>query len=66
MKKTLKNIFFIIGLTSVLLFGVGATFNIATTTDMVKHSFPESINMLMLGIGLVGSFNFLKRKLSSH
>ena len=62
MKKVLRYILPVTGLLSVLIFCVSATAGIADTPSIVAESFSEPINMLLIGIGLIGFGSFIKRK----
>jgi len=64
MKNTLRYILSTFGLVSVLLFCVSATAAITDAQTLMKHSFSEPINMMLLGFGLIGFGTFLKSRLS--
>ena len=63
MKKIIRSILPIIGLFSVLLFCVSATAGIADASGIVTQTFSEPINMLLIGVGLIGFGSFIKRKI---
>jgi hypothetical protein len=62
MKKTLRYFIPVAGLLCVALFGVSATASIASAPAIVNQTFSEPINMLLIGIGLIGFGSFIKRK----
>ena len=66
MKKALKYILSILGLTSVLLFCVSATAGITTAPSMVSQTMSEPMNMLLLGVGLIGLGSFIKSRVNGN
>ena len=62
MKKIVRYILPVTGLLSVLVFCVSATAGIADNNTIVSSSFSEPINMLLIGLGLIGFGSFIKRK----
>ncbi|MCP4745396.1 MAG: hypothetical protein GY874_04520 [Desulfobacteraceae bacterium] len=49
----------------VILFGcVSATASISDNTGLVAQSFSEPINMIFLGVGLMGFGNFVRKRFS--
>lgn len=61
MKKVIRYILPVTGLISVLIFCVSATAGIADGPSIVSQSFSEPINMVLIGIGLIGFASFIKR-----
>lgn len=62
MKKVLRYMIPTAGLLCVVLFCVSATASIASAPAIVKQTFSEPINMLLIGFGLIGFGSFIKRK----
>jgi hypothetical protein len=62
MKRVFRYILPVTGLLAVILFCVSATAGIADSPYLVTQSFSEPINMVLLGIGLIGLASFIKRK----
>lgn len=62
MKKVLRYILPTVGLLAVLLFCVSATASIAYSPVLVKQSFSEPINLLLIGFGLIGFGSYIKRR----
>ena len=63
MKKMLRYILPVTGLLSILVFCVSATAGFADNNTIGTSSFSEPINMLLIGLGLIGFGSFIKRKL---
>jgi hypothetical protein len=62
MKKALRNILPAIGMLSILMFCVSATAGFAASHAFVSQTFSEPINILLIGFGLIGFGNFIRRK----
>ncbi len=66
MRKSLLSLFYIFCLGSTLLFGVSATANIANGPEIVEKGMSEPLNMLLLGVGLIGLGAYFKSRTSNH
>ena len=64
MKKITKYILSILGLTSVLLFGMSATAGMVSEPSVAGQLFSEPITMVFQGIVLIGMGSFIKSKSS--
>jgi hypothetical protein len=64
MKKMTKYILSILGLTSVLLFGMSATAGMVSEPSVAGRIFSEPMAMVFQGIVLIGMGRFIKRKSS--
>ena len=63
MKNAIKYIVAFFGLICILIFCVGATAAFSGPQTTIRSFFPEPINMLLLGIGLIGFGSFIKKRL---
>jgi hypothetical protein len=64
MRVAFKNILYIFGIASILLFCVNATTGITYATHSAGKLFSEPLNMVLFGIGLIGIGSLAKSKLS--
>ena len=64
MRVAFKNVLYIFGIASILLFCVNATAGITYATDSASKLFSEPLNMVLFGIGLIGIGSLVKNRLS--
>jgi hypothetical protein len=62
MKRLIRYTILVAGLLSIVLFSLSATASIASAPAMVKQTFSEPINLLLIGFGLIGFGSLIKRK----
>jgi len=62
MKKVLLYSLVLVGLPFVALYCVSTAASIASAPPIVKQTFTEPINMLLVGFGLIGFGSFIKSK----
>ena len=61
MKKLVRYIILVAGLLSVVIFCVSATASISAAPAIVRQTLSEPINMLLIGLGLIGFGSLIKR-----
>jgi energy-converting hydrogenase Eha subunit E len=62
MKKVLRYTLVFIGLPLIVLCCVSATAGIASAPPIVKQTFTEPLNMLLVGCALIGFGSFIKSR----
>ena len=63
MKNAIKYVLSISGLICIVIFCVNATSAVSSHQTTVRSFFPEPINLLLLGVGLIGFGTLIKRQL---
>ena len=66
MRKSLLSLLYICCLGSMLLFCVSATASITNAPDIVGKTVSEPLNMLFLGVGLIGLGGYFKSRTSNN
>jgi hypothetical protein len=66
MRKSLYSLYYIVCLGSILLFCVSATASIANGPEIVDKAVSEPLNMLLLGVGLIGLGGYFKSRTSNN
>ena len=64
MRIRLRYIFSMVCLILIMFFCVGSSSAVTDTQLMTGYSIPEPVNMLLLGIGLIGMGTFMKSRFS--
>ena len=64
MKNAFKYTLSLMGLASVLMFCVSATASITSAANVVNQTFSEPMNMLLLGLGLIGLGSYIKNRVA--
>lgn len=62
MKKKRRLILFLVGLFCVLLFYVSASAGITGSSALIKQTLSEPMNLMLIGVGLLGFGGYLKKK----
>ena len=62
MKRWLHYILPISGMLTVLLFCMGAAAGIPGSNALVDKAFSEPVNMILVGVGLIGFGSFIRRR----